>query len=163
MEALAVLVVVAAVVVAHVLRVRTRGESPRVPQLLTRRPLSEPEQSFYHTLRKALPDHHVLPQVCFSRFLYTRAGERTDDYTPWSGAQQLVVDYLVCDDAFDIICAVELEEAIDTQNTHQAKNRLLGQAGIRVVKWHICGLPADEEIRKTVLEPESESRDSVMA
>ncbi len=163
MEALAVLIVVAVVVVAHALKFRIRTGTLQKPQLLTRRPLSEPEQSFYHTLRKALPGHHVLPQVCFSRFLYTRTGERTDDYTRWSGAQQLVIDYLVCNDAFDIVCAIELEEAIDTHNTHQAKSRILGQAEIRVVKWHVCGLPSDEEIRKTVLESESESQDPVMA
>ena len=162
-EAIAVLVVIGIVLVAHVLRFRISADASPGPQLLKRRPLSEPEQSFYHALRQALPDHHVLPQVCFSRFLYTRVGQRTDDYTPWSGAEQMVADYLVCDDAFDIVCAIELDEAIDTRNTGQAKSRLLAQAEIRLVKWHVCSLPTDEEVRKTVLEAQSASQASVMA
>ena len=163
MEALAVFVVLAVLVIAHALRFRGGADTSPGPQLLARRPLSEPEQSFYHALRQALPDQHVLPQVCFSRFLYTRAGQRTDDYTPWSSAQQMMVDYLVCDDAFDIVCAVELEEAIDTGDTNQTKNRILTQAGIRVVKWHVCHVPTEDEIRKAVLEPDPGSKKAVLA
>ncbi len=144
--------------IAHVLRFRTGEETAPGPQLLVRRPLSEPEQSFYQALRTALPEHHVLPQICFSRFLYTRVGERTDDYAPWSGAQQMVVDYLVCDQAFDIICAVELEEAADSGNSNQAKVRILTQAGIRLVKWHVCRPPSDDEIRHAVLSEDAESQ-----
>ena len=162
MEALAVLVVVGVLVLAHVLRFRMEKKTAPEPQLLTRRPLSEPEQSFYQTLSTALPEHHVLPQVCFSRFLYTRVGQRTDEYAPWSGGQQMVVDYLVCDQAFDIVCAIELEEAADSANRNRAKVRILSQAGIRLVKWHVCRPPSTAEIRQAVLNG-AESQAPLMA
>ena len=63
-------------------------------------PLSKPEQILYYLLVRALPNHIVLAQVAFSRFLKTTGGSKKENYGKFATARQKVADFLICNKNF---------------------------------------------------------------
>lgn len=112
-----------------------------------RRPLSEPEQQLFWKLRSALPDHVVLPQVSFSRFLYAKGATNNENFRKLARAKQKVADFLVCDKTFFIIAVVELDDSSHNPTKDATRDAILKEAGLRVVRWKVNTMPTENEIR----------------
>jgi hypothetical protein len=73
----------------------------------------------------------ILPQVAFSRFLYTKGGTKKENYTKFLTFSQKSIDFLVCDKSFYIKAAIELDDSTHTPEKDEAKNQIFKESGIR--------------------------------
>ena len=142
------LLLVSAVITLVRALMRSARDSRRWP-FVQQRPLTRPEQVLYFRLVDALPDHVVLAQVQLSRFLRVRKGRSHPEWL--NRVDRKSVDYLVCTRAFEILAAIELDDA-----THEGpyraladanKNRALEAADVPLIRWHVSALPDVVAIR----------------
>ncbi len=118
-----------------------------------KRPLSQPEQVFYHRLIRALPEHIVLAQVQVSRVLGVRKGA---SFHEWNNRiSRLSYDFVVCGKDSTVIAAIELDdkthESRDRASTDEKKNKASADAGLRLIRWQVRTLPSEEAIRQELL------------
>jgi len=115
-----------------------------------RRPLTEPEQILYWRLVNALPNYIVLPQVSFSRFLYTKGGTDKENFSKLARARQKVADFLICEKSFYIVAICELDDSSHNPLHDQNRDGILKEAGLRVIRWKTTQLPTEAEIKTVV-------------
>ena len=147
-----VLLAIAFGIVAVVLRSKKRASDGVLP-FFAKKPLTPPEQILYFRLVKALPDYIVLAQVQLSRMLGVKKG---NDYQSWlNRISQMSADFVVCGKDATVLAVIELDDASHQSDRRKAaddkKDRALGAAGIRVVRWQARELPDDSTIRSSVL------------
>ena len=125
--------------------------------------LTPQERKAHLMLAQALPDFTVLAQLPLSRFI--RVPTR-NSYQEWMHrCGQLCADLVICDHASQVIAVVDVRRAPGqdserTQKRHQRMDRVLRQAGIRVVVWNEEALPHQQAVREQVLgAPEGMSSD----
>lgn len=112
------------------------------------------ERRAYTLLSRALPEHIVLAQVPLSRFM--RVPTR-HSYSEWiRRVGHLCADLLVCDASSQVVTVVDIrgpasKETDRTRRRHTRMDRVLREAGIRVVAWNEESLPAAHEVREQVL------------
>jgi len=116
----------------------------------SKKPLSEPEQILYWQLLKALPDHVVLAQVSFSRFLYTKKGTRNENFSRLATARQKVADFVVCNRSFYILAVIELDDSTHDKEKDDTRDAILQEAGLKTIRWKTTKLPTTEEIQAAV-------------
>jgi hypothetical protein len=116
----------------------------------SKKPLSEPEQILYWQLIKALPNHVVLAQVSFSRFLYTKNGTGNENFSRLATARQKVADFVICDKSFYILAVIELDDSTHSKEKDDARDAILQEAGLKTIRWKNTKLPTTEEIQKIV-------------
>ncbi|MCA9485112.1 MAG: DUF2726 domain-containing protein, partial [Nitrospina sp.] len=109
----------------------------------SKRPISQVEQKLYYTLNRAVPDLLVLPQVAFSQFLGTRGGDPKENWSLFCTARQKVVDFLICDKAFNIICAIELDDSSHDNKAEDdwKRDEILKEAGINCIRYEVNQVP----------------------
>ena len=115
--------------------------------------LSSPEQVLYHRLVKALPEYEIFAQVQLSRMLGIPKGA----YRSWlNRIDRLSADFVICRKDSSVIAVVELDDASHDRParrvTDAKKDRALGAAGIRVIRWRVRDLPDIVTIRARALE-----------
>ena len=136
--------VVAVVIVVAYLKVNAQsGLSDRIWPFYAKKPLSQPEQVLYFRLVQALPDHIILAQVQLSRLLGVKKGY---NYRSWSNRiDRMSVDFVVCSKDSSIVAVIELDDAThqrkDRQTADAKKDKALGSADVRVVRWQAKMLP----------------------
>jgi hypothetical protein len=146
--------IVALAVVSRLLRgiVRARTNSKPWP-FYARKLMSQPEQTLYHRLVRALPDHIVLAQVQVSRVLGVRKGSRFHEWN--NRINRLSYDFVVCSRDSSVFAAIELDD-----KSHQAESRVLTDAkkdkatqdaGIRMIRWSVSAMPSEAAIRDELL------------
>jgi len=152
---LLVLAVLVLTAVAVVLKPRRRNLGALdTPWPLERKPTlpSTPEQTLYHRLVEALPDHRVLTQV---QLLQTvRFKRRSRDWRILNRISQLSIDFLVVTPETALVAAIELNDA-----THMDKHRrdadarkahALKSAGIPLLVWSVREMPDVPAIRAAI-------------
>lgn len=109
----------------------TRDGRKATGELSAKQPLTEREQAMYFRLTKTLPEHVVLAQVAFSALLTTK------DKPTRATFDRKVADFVLCDKAFTVLAAIELDDAShrDRQAHDAARDALLTKAGIRVMRF----------------------------
>jgi hypothetical protein len=117
-----------------------------------KKPLSEPEQILYFRLCKALPDHIVLAQVGLSRFLGVKRGHPA---RVWNNRiNRMSVDFLVCNMDASVLAAIELDDAShqrpDRESADAKKERALGAAGVRLLRWNVGSMPDEAAIHVAI-------------
>lgn len=117
-------------------------------------PLSEPEQMTFYKLVSALPNLHVFPQVSFSQFLFADGGNRNENFSRFSQARQKVADFLICNQSFHIIAAIEVDDRSHDTEKDQHRDALLHEADIDVIRWKHNSCPSKIEIQKIIAEIE---------
>ncbi|MBF0132374.1 MAG: DUF2726 domain-containing protein [Magnetococcales bacterium] len=121
------------------------------PEINWNPPLTKPEQILYHRLTKTLPDHIILSQVSFGRFLYVNSGNKKKDFALEATFRQKVVDFLVCDNAFNIIAAIELDDRSHDKLKDEKRDKIFERAGIRVIRWNVKAMPSESKIINELL------------
>ena len=139
-----VAVIVGIIAIATVLLQKKSASSSK---FYARRPLTEPEQALFWKLRNALPDHAILPQVAFSRFVYTKGATKKENFRYMATAKQKVADFLICDKTFFIIAVIELDDSSHNTTKDAARDAILKEAGLRVLRWKVNTIPTENEIR----------------
>ncbi len=125
--------------------------NPSPAKFRAKRPLSAPEQILFGRLKAALPDHVILSQVSFSQFLFTKGGDRKQNFARFAEARQKVADFLVCDPSFRIVRVIELDDRSHRQEKDERRDAILKEAGLKVVRWKISNIPNAETIRRDIL------------
>lgn len=105
--------------------------------LISKPPLSPPEQLFYFRLIKAVPELIVLPQVAFSRFLDARGGTQKNNFALFGTVRQKVADYLICDESFSIICIIELDDKRHNKEKDEIRDANLKSSGISSIRLKV--------------------------
>lgn len=106
---------------------KVRANSPIKPKAL----LTKREQPMYLRLQEALPNHIILCQVSFSAFLTTRALSTRAKFS------QKVADFVVCNEAFEIIAIIELDDSSHKYKKHAdaMRDTMLKKAGYKVLRY----------------------------
>ncbi|MGH8444157.1 MAG: DUF2726 domain-containing protein [Solimonas sp.] len=128
-------------------RLDTSGDWP-----LLRKPLLErSEMVLFHRLAEALPEHVVLSQVALQSFIKVRPGERHERPWRWKYDKK-TVDFLVCDQNFEILAAIELDggshRSEEQAERDRDKAKALATAGVRLIRLTPDKLPNGVEIRQ---------------
>lgn len=104
-------------------------------------------RQLYRTLRAGLPNHHVMARVPFSAFLSPRGGSRRRG----PDLHTILADFVICDGSFQVVAVVEL-----TTTAHPgARDSLLRDAALPLVRWSPEALPDASEVRETIHDLES--------
>lgn len=131
---------------ALVLKLQLKNRAKFFPK----RPLTDSEQILYWVLQKALPSHIILAQVSFSRLLYAKGGSAANNFRRLAQARQKVADYVICDKTFYVVAVVELDDASHNAEKDRARDEILKEAGLKIIRWRTTKLPTNEEIRQAV-------------
>ncbi|MBI3349490.1 MAG: DUF2726 domain-containing protein [Burkholderiales bacterium] len=125
------LLALVAVVVAAALGALTKKGRRATGAVSGRRPLTEREQAMYFRLTRTLPEQVVLAQVAFSALLTTK------DRPTRATFDRKVADFVVCDRAFTVLAAIELDDASHKGREKRDADRdaLLTKAGIPVLRF----------------------------
>lgn len=108
------------------------------------RVLTLTERKAQLVLLQALPEYTVLAQVPLARFI--RVPTRNSYHEWMRRVGQLCADLVVCDAVSQVIAVVEVrrppgKDSERTRRRHARMDRVLQQAGIRVVVWNEDALP----------------------
>jgi very-short-patch-repair endonuclease len=117
-------------------------------------PLTQPEQVLYYRLTKTLPDSVILAQVQVYSFIKVKG---KSERTKWKNKiNQLSVDFLVCQNDFQVVAAIELDDRShlkeEQKERDERKSKALKTAGVRLIRF--TSVPSEEEIREAFKETE---------
>lgn len=96
------------------------------------RPLTMNEQPMFNRLRKTLePEYVVLAQVSFNALVWARSQAVRNRFN------RKMADFVVCDQGFNVIAVVELDDSSHKGNEDKDAERdlLLNEAGITVFRY----------------------------
>lgn len=118
------------------------------------RVLNHTERKAHALLVRAVPECLILAQVPLARFI--RVPTRNSYHEWMRRVGQLCADLVVCDEGAQVIAVVEIRrdpsKASDrSRKRHERMDRVLHQAGVRVMVWGEGNLPAPEVVRELVL------------
>lgn len=85
----------------------------------------------YWRLTKTFPEHVVLAQVAFSALITSKDRPTRETFN------RKVVDFVLCDRAFTVIAAIELDDASHRgrEDTDARRDAILNSAGIQVLRF----------------------------
>ncbi len=154
METYSVLLIVLILVFIGGLVLKQRGKATGITleaawPFYAKPPLTQPEQILYFRLLKALPDHIILAQVQLSRFLGVKKG---NNYQSWSNRiNRMSADFVVCNKDSSVVAVIELDDSSHARADRQAadakKDKALGSAGVRIIRWQVNAIPDSETIQ----------------
>jgi hypothetical protein len=113
--------------------------------------LSTPEQTLYHRLVEALPNHIVLAQVAFSQLVTVVGGDSKENFRKNLTARQKVADFVVCDKSFSVLAVVELDDSTHSAAKDEKRDAIITEAGSRTIRWRVGRLPTADDIKRQVL------------
>lgn len=118
------------------------------------RVLTLKERKAQLVLQQALPEYTVLAQVPLARFI--RVPTRNSYHEWMRRVGQICADLVVCDTVSQVIAVVEVrrppgKDGERTVRRHERMDRVLQQAGIRVIVWNEDALPSVPMVRDQVV------------
>ena len=105
------------------------------------------EAEFFQRLRKALPSHHVFPQVAFAAVL-TDDGKLTGK-ARWSVRAKFdrkIADFLICDAALNILAIIELDDRTHEAAADRQRDAITAAAGYRTLRFQARNKPSISEL-----------------
>jgi very-short-patch-repair endonuclease len=142
----------AAVVVAAILlalgAALVRGRKPWLARIQRKPMMSANEKEFFQRLQRALPKHHVFPQVSFAALL-TDDGKLTRQkrWAVRSRFNRKIADFVVCDrESFDVMALVELDDRTHSRAADSRRDELTKAAGYHTFRFQSKQKPTEGEI-----------------
>lgn len=115
---------------------------------IRRKPLLTPnETEFLYRLRRALPGHHVFPQVSFAAFI-TDDGKLSTN-ARWSVRAKFdrkIADYVICDRNLTVLALVELDDRTHVASADRQRDALTRAAGYQTLRFQSKQKPSEAEI-----------------
>lgn len=119
-----------------------------------RQPQTDNEWDMYWRLVKALPDHVVMPQVAMSAVVDVKLLVK-NRYVWRNRIDRKVLDFVVCSRGGAVVAAIELDDKThrkaERRKADKVKNRVMEDAGIRLIRWESANKPEVTEIRRLIL------------
>lgn len=119
-----------------------------------RKLMSPPEQALYFKLCKALPDCIVLSQVGLSRILGVKKGNKFHEWN--NRINRMSADFVVCSRGAAVLAVIELDDKTHSRSDRKAadakKDKALGAAGIKIIRWNVNNIPDESGIKRAILE-----------
>ncbi len=126
------------------------GLRRRAPQfrVVKRALLTENEKEFLERLEAAFPGHRIMVQVCMGALMAPAVRGGSADYLSIRGRfAQKIVDYVVLDDALEVVALIELDDRTHRQEKDALRDAMTAAAGYVTLRYHSRQKPAPEEIR----------------
>ena len=99
-----------------------------------KKPLSQREIECLNIIRKALPSCEVLAQTSFSSFLRVVEKDANKRQGAFNKIKSKRCDYLVCDDKFNPLCIVELDDSSHNKKKDIERDKIPAGAGIETIR-----------------------------
>lgn len=120
--------------------------------------LTETEQRFYKILKEAISEYPIYIQVPLSQMMRVKYGYDRDRWN--NRVNRMSVDFVVCDHHTHIIAAIELDDPSHDNEKRQAddakKDKALGLANIKVIRYRVENMPNPSKIRLDVMGEQQE-------
>jgi very-short-patch-repair endonuclease len=110
--------------------------------------MTENEKAFFRTLQRALPGHHVFPQVSFAAFL-TVDGKLTQQkrWAVRSRFDRKIADFVVCDrSTLEILAIIELDDRTHSSAADRKRDELTKAAAYQTIRFQSKQKPTEAEI-----------------
>ena len=105
--------------------------------------LNAGEKDFFFRLRQSIPEgFFVFPHVSMRALIETN---HWDFRAPFNLKR---VDFVVCDQALNIVCVIEL--AGEDKKRHLRRQKMLRTAGVHVLRYDLKDNPAPDQIRLNI-------------
>lgn len=119
-----------------------------------RGPQTDNEWDMYWRLVKALPEHVVMPQVAMSAIVDVKLMVK-NRYVWRNRIDRKVMDFVICIRGGEVLAAIELDDRThrktERRKADKVKNRVMVDAGIKLIRWESVNKPEAAEIRRLVL------------
>jgi len=122
-------------------------ESPKRKQF---RLLNDSEQELYHRLCEAVPNLRVFAQVGVAQLALARGRQEAQRLNRMAGRG---VDFVICDEDFSIVAAIELAwptSAQETDNSEEVKRVALQSLGVPLIVFRPNKLPEADTISREI-------------
>lgn len=143
-------IVIAALIIKLVVGGRRRAVRYQLTPIMTGN-----EIEFFGRLRRALPDHHVFPQVAMSAVMRPLATFKQNPGA-FHAISKKRIDYAVYDRAMALVALVELDDKMHNVERDAKRDAMTASAGVRTVRWNSKTKPSEQQIKQTLLAHERE-------
>jgi hypothetical protein len=118
--------------------------------------MTDNEREFFHRLERALPGHHVFPQVAFAAFLtHDSKVARNARMALRNRFDRKMADFVVCErETLSIVALIELDDRSHRAIDDQLRDQLTEAAGYRTIRFMSKQKPTEAEIAR-LLGPKS--------
>jgi hypothetical protein len=125
----------------------TRRRGP-VFRVVKRAFLTENEKEFLVRLEEAFPEHRVMAQVSMGALMAPDVDGGTPEYLSIrSRFAQKVVDFVVLDDALEVVALVELDDRTHRLDKDAVRDAMTAAAGYVTLRYQSREKPAPRAIR----------------
>ncbi len=110
--------------------------------------LTENEKEFLRRLETAFPQHRIMSQVCMGALMSPHVRGGSSDYLAIRGRfAQKVVDYVILDDALEVVALVELDDRTHRQEKDALRDAMTAAAGYVTLRYRSREKPEPQRIR----------------
>lgn len=139
------LIIIVALILLYVMRVKRQiGKSRRPLRLQSKPVMTAREQQMYHLLQTALPECTVLAQVAFSALVTAKGWANRNRF------DRKVADFVLCSQQLNVIAVIELDDDSHAGRESQDKERdaMLRLAGYVTLRY--VNFPTQQALRADV-------------
>ncbi|PHV20933.1 hypothetical protein CSQ92_16230 [Janthinobacterium sp. BJB446] len=139
------LIIIVALVLLYVMRVKRQTGNSRRPLRLERKPvMTAREQQMYHLLQVALPECTVLAQVAFSALVTAKGWANRNRF------DRKVADFVLCSRQLNVIAVIELDDSSHNGRERQDRERdaMLRLAGYVTLRY--ATFPTQQALRADI-------------
>ena len=139
------LIIIVALILLYVMRVKRQTARSRAPMGLYRKPvMTAREQQMYHLLQTALPECTVLAQVAFSALVTAKGRENRNRF------DRKVADFVLCSQQLHVIAVIELDDSSHAGREREDKERdaMLRLAGYDTLRY--ANFPTQQALRADI-------------
>ena len=127
------------------------GSKRRDDIAIEAKPILTPnEQEFFHRLRRALPNHHIFPQVGLNALLQvTKGTPKQSFYKSLNRFNSKTADFVVCEsDTLKVLAIIELDDKTHKHKRQKDAERdaMLQTSGYRTIRFESTRKPLEAEI-----------------
>ena len=110
--------------------------------------LTENEKEFLERLEEAFPEYRVMAQVCMGTLMAPDVRGGTSEYLSIRGRfAQKVVDFVILDEALEVMALVELDDRTHRQEKDAARDAMTAAAGYVTLRYRSREKPEPGAIR----------------
>jgi hypothetical protein len=115
--------------------------------------LTANELSFYHQLRRACPEHVILPQIGMGAIVRVKASEdRPQAMSVRNRFTSKLVDFVICDpSSMGVVCLVELDDRTHDAERDAKRDAITKAAGYATLRFRSRSKPDVPALRAAVL------------
>ena len=122
---------------------------PATPRFRSKPMLAGPYLEFFQTLRSALPDYDVFPQVALSALVDPVGGPKGRRFA-LDCMNSRRAGYAVFDQDMQLVAIVELSHRSRATRKETALDACLARAGIKTLRFYSTQMPSETVIRNAV-------------